>query len=188
MKTALHLSESAPGPPGLCPGRSGWCPPWATCTRAISRWCRRPGPSAPAWSPASSSTRPSSAPTKIWPPTRATCARDLDLLESAGVDLVWTPTPEMMYPPGFQTWVTVEEVTQPLEGSMRPGHFRGVTTVVAKLFNAVQPDKAYFGQKDAQQAAVIRQMARDLEFPWRSWSARSCASRMAWPCPAATRI
>ena len=90
--------------------------------------------------------------------------RDLRLLDSVGVDLVWTPTPEVMYPPNFQTWVEVEEMTRPLEGSMRPGHFRGVTTVVAKLFNAVQPTKAYFGQKDAQQAAVIRQMARDLNF------------------------
>ncbi|MEW5870942.1 MAG: pantoate--beta-alanine ligase [Chloroflexota bacterium] len=89
---------------------------------------------------------------------------DLELLAQAGVPLVWTPTPEEMYPPGFQTGVTVEELTQPLEGSMRPGHFRGVTTVVAKLFNAVQPQKAYFGQKDAQQAAVIRQMTRDLNF------------------------
>jgi len=91
--------------------------------------------------------------------------RDLRLLKAEGVDLVWTPTPEIMYPSGFQTWVTVEEVTKPLEGAMRPGHFRGVTTVVAKLFTAVQPDKAYFGQKDAQQAAVIRQMTRDLNFP-----------------------
>jgi pantoate--beta-alanine ligase len=91
--------------------------------------------------------------------------RDLRLLEAEGVDLVWTPTPEIMYPPGFQTWVSVEEVTKPLEGAMRPGHFRGVTTVVAKLFTAVQPDRAYFGQKDAQQAAVIRRMTRDLNFP-----------------------
>lgn len=91
--------------------------------------------------------------------------RDLRLLEEAGVDLVWTPTPEIMYPPGFQTWVEVQEMTRPLEGAMRPGHFRGVTTVVAKLFNAVQPHKAYFGQKDAQQVAVIRQMVRDLNFP-----------------------
>ncbi len=70
-----------------------------------------------------------------------------------------------MYPSGYQTWVTVEELTRPLEGSMRPGHFRGVATVVAKLFNAVQPSRAYFGQKDAQQATVLRQMVRDLNFP-----------------------
>lgn len=91
--------------------------------------------------------------------------RDLQLLEADGVDLVWTPTTEVMYPNGFQTWITVDDVSQPLEGAMRPGHFRGVTTVVAKLFTAVQPDKAYFGQKDAQQAVVIRQMTRDLNFP-----------------------
>jgi pantoate--beta-alanine ligase len=90
--------------------------------------------------------------------------RDLKLLSSEGADLVWTPTDEVMYPKGYQTWVTVEEITKPLEGAMRPGHFRGVTTVVAKLFNAVKPDRAYFGQKDAQQAAVIRQMVRDLNF------------------------
>ena len=91
--------------------------------------------------------------------------RDLALLEKAGVDLVWTPTPEIMYPPGYQTWVEVEGLTRGLEGAVRPGHFRGVTTIVAKLFNAVGPDKAYFGQKDAQQAAVIRRMTRDLDFP-----------------------
>jgi pantoate--beta-alanine ligase len=90
---------------------------------------------------------------------------DLGLLEAAGVDLVWTPTPEVIYPPGFQTWVEVEGLTIPLEGAVRPGHFRGVTTVVAKLFNAVGAEKAYFGQKDAQQAAVIRRMALDLNFP-----------------------
>ena len=75
------------------------------------------------------------------------------------------PTAEIMYPQGYQTWVEVEEVTRPLEGAQRAGHFKGVTTVVAKLFNGVQPHKAYFGQKDAQQAAVIRQMTRDLNFP-----------------------
>ncbi len=91
--------------------------------------------------------------------------RDLSLLEPLGTDLVWMPTAEIMYPQGYQTWVEVEAITRPLEGAMRPGHFRGVTTVVAKLFNGVQPHKAYFGQKDAQQAAVIRQMTRDLNFP-----------------------
>jgi pantoate--beta-alanine ligase len=91
--------------------------------------------------------------------------RDLSMLEEAGVDLVWTPTAEIMYPAGFQTWVEVQDVSQGLEGAQRPGHFRGVSTVVAKLFNAVRPDKAYFGQKDAQQAAVIRRMTTDLNFP-----------------------
>ncbi len=91
--------------------------------------------------------------------------RDLQLLESADTDLVWMPTPAVMYPVGYQTWVEVEEVTKPLEGAMRPGHFRGVSTVVAKLFTGVLPQKAYFGQKDAQQVAVIQQMTRDLNFP-----------------------
>lgn len=91
--------------------------------------------------------------------------RDLQLLEAEGADLVWTPTPDIMYPPGFQTYVAVESVAQPLEGAYRPGHFRGVATVVAKLFNAFTPDRAYFGQKDAQQVVVIKRMAADLNFP-----------------------
>lgn len=91
--------------------------------------------------------------------------RDLGSLTAEGVDLTWMPTDEIMYPPGFQTWVTVEQAAAPLEGAMRPGHFRGVATVVAKLFNAVQPQKAYLGQKDAQQAIVIRRMVQDLNFP-----------------------
>jgi pantoate--beta-alanine ligase len=90
---------------------------------------------------------------------------DLDLLESEGADLVWTPSDVTMYPSGYQTWVEVEEVTKLLEGAIRAGHFRGVATVVSKLFNAVQPQKAYFGQKDAQQATVIRRMTNDLDFP-----------------------
>ena len=91
--------------------------------------------------------------------------RDLKLLELLDVDVVWTPAPEVVYPPAFQTWVTVEQVSAPLEGKHRPGHFRGVATVVAKLLNAFTPDKAYFGQKDAQQVVVIKQMVRDLNFP-----------------------
>jgi pantoate--beta-alanine ligase len=90
---------------------------------------------------------------------------DLAKLEALGVDVVFTPTPDTIYPPNFQTYVTVEEVTQGLEGAKRPTHFRGVTTVVAKLFNITQPDSAYFGQKDAQQVVVIRQMVRDLNIP-----------------------
>lgn len=91
--------------------------------------------------------------------------RDLAMLRSEQVDLVWTPEVAEVYPPGFQTYVSVEEASRPLEGSRRPGHFRGVATVVAKLFNAFQPQKAYFGQKDAQQVVVVRRMARDLDFP-----------------------
>ena len=91
---------------------------------------------------------------------------DLKKLAAAGVNLVWLPTPEVLYPSGFNTWISVDGVSAPLEGAMRPGHFRGVATVVAKLFNAVQPDKAYFGQKDAQQVAVIKRMVRDLNFPF----------------------
>lgn len=90
--------------------------------------------------------------------------RDLRLLKSEGVDLVWAPTPDIVYPGGYQTWVSVDQVSLPLEGQYRPSHFRGVATVVAKLFNATRPERAYFGQKDAQQAVVIRRMARDLNF------------------------
>ena len=90
--------------------------------------------------------------------------RDLSLLEPLGVDLVLAPPVEEMYPPGFQTKVVVEDVARPLEGAARPGHFVGVATIVCKLFNIFQPDRAYFGQKDAQQVVVIRRMARDLDF------------------------
>jgi pantoate--beta-alanine ligase len=88
--------------------------------------------------------------------------RDLAMLEEENVRLVFMPTIDEMYPQGFSTWVEVEKVTERLEGESRPGHFRGVATVVAKLFNIVQPDRAYFGQKDAQQLAVICRMVSDL--------------------------
>jgi pantoate--beta-alanine ligase len=88
--------------------------------------------------------------------------RDAALAEEAGVDLLFTPAAEEIYPAGFQTWVEVEELSRVLEGEYRPGHFRGVATVCLKLFNIVQPDCVYFGQKDAQQVAVIRRMVRDL--------------------------
>jgi pantoate--beta-alanine ligase len=90
--------------------------------------------------------------------------RDLSLLEAEGVDLVFAPTAEEMYPETFDTWVEVNDLTQHLEGAARPTHFRGVTTVVAKLFNIVQPQIAVFGQKDAQQALVIRRLIVDLGF------------------------
>lgn len=90
--------------------------------------------------------------------------RDLSLLANEGVDLVWTPSPDSVYPANYQTYVEVENVTRPLEGAHRPGHFRGVTTVVAKLFNVFQPNRAYFGQKDAQQVVAIKRMVTDLNF------------------------
>lgn len=89
--------------------------------------------------------------------------RDLALLEKGGTDIVFMPSANEMYPPGFDSWVEVGSITTKLEGAARPGHFRGVATVVAKLFNIVQPDKAYFGQKDAQQLLVIKKMAADLD-------------------------
>ncbi len=87
---------------------------------------------------------------------------DLALLEEVRTDIVFIPSKEEMYPNGYCSWVDVEKVTEPLEGEYRPGHFRGVTTVVAKLFNIVEPTRAYFGQKDAQQVIVIRKMVTDL--------------------------
>ena len=88
--------------------------------------------------------------------------RDLELLRGEGVDIVFVPSDEEMYPPEFSSWVDVEKVTERLEGASRPRHFRGVATVVAKLFNIVQPSRAYFGQKDAQQVVVIKRMVADL--------------------------
>jgi len=90
--------------------------------------------------------------------------RDLDLASQEGVDLVFHPSENEMYPEGFEAYIEVGSVAEGLCGQGRPGHFRGVATVVAKLFNIVRPDVAYFGQKDAQQAAVIRRMAADLDF------------------------
>ncbi len=88
--------------------------------------------------------------------------RDLAMLEKERTDIVFMPSAEEMYPEGFNSWVDVEKVTDRLEGSYRPGHFKGVATVVAKLFNIVEPTRAYFGQKDAQQALVIKKMVADL--------------------------
>lgn len=91
--------------------------------------------------------------------------RDQALLTDAQVELLWVPTPAVLYPAGFQTYVTVKHVSLPLEGSRRPGHFDGVATVVTKLLNAVQPQRAYFGQKDAQQVVVLRRLVTDLNMP-----------------------
>jgi pantoate--beta-alanine ligase len=89
--------------------------------------------------------------------------RDARFAKGAGVDILFAPTADELYPPGFQTWVEVEELGAKLEGEHRPGHFRGVATVCLKLFNIVHPQRAYFGQKDAQQVAVLKRMIRDLD-------------------------
>lgn len=89
---------------------------------------------------------------------------DLSLLEKENVDLVWIPSDDLVYPSDFQTYIDVTKITSRLEGAARPGHFKGVTTVVAKLFNVFQPHRVYFGKKDFQQLAVIKQMVKDLNF------------------------
>ncbi len=92
-------------------------------------------------------------------------ARDIATAEAAGVDLLFAPTSEQMYPEGFDTWIDPGKVGTFLEGSARPGHFRGVATICTKLFLLVKPRRAYFGRKDAQQVAVVKQLVRDLELP-----------------------
>ena len=91
--------------------------------------------------------------------------RDIAMAEAAGVDILFTPAVGEIYADGFDTWVEVAALSRMLEGASRPGHFRGVATICLKLFNIVQPDAAYFGQKDAQQVAVIRRLVRDLNVP-----------------------
>ena len=91
--------------------------------------------------------------------------RDLRVAEEEGVDFLFAPSVEEMYPEGFQTWVEVEQVAQGLEGAVRPEHFRGVATACLKLFNIFSPERAYFGQKDAQQAALVEQLVHDLNLP-----------------------
>jgi pantoate--beta-alanine ligase len=88
--------------------------------------------------------------------------RDARIAAEEGTDILFAPAVEELYPPGYQTWIDVEELSRGLEGAARPGHFRGVATVCCKLFNLVRPTRAYFGQKDAQQVAVVRRMVRDL--------------------------
>ena len=117
--------------------------------------------------------------------------RDLALLREEGADLVFVPAVEEVYPPGFDTWVGVEGLSGKLEGAHRPGHFRGVATVVTKLLNLTRPDRAYFGQKDGQQTAVVRRLLRDLDLgvelvvvpTVREGDGLACSSRNAYLDP-----
>ena len=153
-------------------------------------------------SSACSSIPRSSGRRRTWRATRAT-RRDAAAAEAAGVGILFVPSAEEIYPPGFDTWVDPELATV-LEGAMRPGHFRGVATVCTKLFDIVQPARAYFGRKDAQQVAVVK-VVRDLAMPleivacptvrdpdgWRSPRAtpisRRMSGRVRWPCRAPWR-
>ena len=109
-----------------------------------------------------------------------TLEADVRLARAAGVDLLFVPSVHDLYPPDFQTSVEVTSVTRRWEGAARPGHFRGVTTIVAKLFHLVQPTLAYFGEKDAQQARTIQQMVRDLNWPLAVLVVPRSASPTAW--------
>ena len=111
---------------------------------------------------------------------------DLRTCAGAGVDAVYAPSAAAMYPEGFQSAVEVARLTEPLCGAARPGHFRGVTTVVTKLFHAVRPDVAVFGEKDYQQLAVIRRMTADLDFGIEIVASRRCASPTGWRSRAGT--
>ncbi len=91
-------------------------------------------------------------------------SRDRNLLRAEGVDMVFVPSPDELYPSGYQTWIELVELSGVLEGARRPGHFRGVATIVAKLFNLTRPSRAYFGQKDSQQAILLRRLISDLHF------------------------
>ncbi len=107
--------------------------------------------------------------------------RDCELLEEERVEILFAPSAEEMYPRGAASWVIVEGLSESLDGRSRPGHFRGVTTVVAKLFHITEPDAAFFGQKDAAQLAVIRRMVRDLDFPVEVVACPSFASPTVLP-------
>jgi pantoate--beta-alanine ligase len=123
-------------------------------------------------------------------------ARDLELARAEGADFLFAPSPEEMYPPGFETWVEPERLSRELEGVLRPTHFRGVATVCLKLFNIVRPDLAYFGTKDAQQLAVIERLVRDLDLEIeiravetvRDEDGLALSSRNAYLSPAERRV
>ena len=113
---------------------------------------------------------------------------DLRICEQHGVDVVYAPTAAAMYPDRFQTRVVPGALADEMEGAMRPGHFAGVVTVVTKLFAAIRPDVAIFGQKDYQQLLIIERLAADLTSVWRSSATRSSVRRTAWRCRAATCV
>ena len=182
--------------PLRAPGaRSAWCPPWAPCMKATSASSAPPRPSATSSWRRSTSIPANSGRRKTWRSIRARSTRTWRNWPSAAPISCWRPRDDEVYRPGHATWVEVGGVGEPLEGQFRPGHFRGVATIVLKLLKMVGPDAAYFGQKDCQQAAVIRRMAEDLNVPVeirvcptvREPDGLAMSSRNAYLSPAARR-
>ncbi len=160
MKCALQAAARS-----ATASASDWCPPWERSTKGISPWCARPGTQCDQVVASIFVNPLQFGPNEDLAKYPRNFERDRELLAQEGVDFVFAPGVEEMYPAGAVTYVTVEGLSDKLCGRSRPGHFRGVTTVVAKLFNIVEPDRAYFGQKDAAQSTIIRRMVRDLNIP-----------------------
>ncbi len=159
MRAACRVARRDGQAIGIC------CHHGSAASKVICRWCGRPRLVCDHVA-ASIFVNPTQfGPTEDLAKYPRTFDRDRELLEKEGVELLFAPAVEEMYPTGTVTWVEVEGLSDKLDGRSRPGHFRGVATVVAKLFHVVEPDAAFFGQKDAAQVAIIRRMVRDLNFP-----------------------
>ena len=168
MRTSVHdrrAAACARSPASGCDDRSR--PDDGRAARRPQALFERRAPSATSSSRASSSTRRSSPTRPTSKPIRATCARDERIAPRRGVDVLFAPAAEELYPPGFATWVEPSGAARASRASAAPGHFRGVATVCVKLFAIVRPDVAYFGRKDAQQVAVVKQVVRDLNLDGR---------------------
>ena len=160
-------------------GRWVSCPPWAISTKAISRWSKGLR-TENLFVVVSIFVNPTQfGPKEDFKNYPRDIKRDLAMLEPL-TDIVFMPSDEEMYPAKYDTWVEVKDITERLEGAVRPGHFRGVATVVAKLFNIVEPTRSYFGQKDAQQVAVIKKMVDDLNMNMEVVACPRCGRRTAW--------
>ena len=166
---SLPLPSTKCVPPAAQPGArarvSGWCPPWERFTKGHLSLVRAAKAQCDLVAASIFVNPLQFGPSEDLAKYPANFDRDRELFQQEGVDFIFAPSVEEMYPAGAVTYVTVEGLSDKLCGRSRPGHFRGVTTVVAKLFNIVEPDLAFFGQKDAAQSTIIRRMVRDLNIP-----------------------